>query len=144
MTRLGSSTIPANTNDTNNVINFETVSGQCVNCEQKLNLIYSGNEADCMIGAGVVAFTSFVRNAETRVVVGDALEEIYSILNVPKEDESGVSSFDDNNYALCVDCCLIFAQLYGLLQTFESRRKTDGFLQTCLRHALRCRDEPKS
>ena len=147
MTRQGLSSSPENPSDTNNanVINFETVSGHCVNCEQKLNRMYNNdNETDSAVSEGVVAFTSFFRSTKTQVVIGDAVKELYSILNVLKADESRGSG--DNSCALCVDCCLIFAQLYGLLQLFESRQKTDGFLQTSLIHALRwgSRDEPKS
>ena len=142
MTRLGSSSVETeNANCKNNVNNFGNVPEKCVNCDQELCFANNDNENSRMVGAGVVAFTSVVKNMKTQVVIGDALKEIYSILNIiiNLDEESG-----GKNCALCVDCCLIFAQLYGLLQAFEARRKTDRFLQVSLTNAKRMTSSDRS
>ena len=102
---------------------------RCLNCDQQL--LASNNETDPSVGTGVVAFTSVVNNKKTQIFIQDAVQEIYSILHTKKLEKEG-------NSALCVDCCLVFAQLYGLLQAFESRRKSDGFLGTVLTEDIRC------
>ena len=93
----------------------------CLNCGQQLLFVCS-SENETSINPGVVAFTSFVKNVKTQVLMKEALKEIYSVLNATDFEK------DLEHCALCVDCSLVFAQLFGLFQTFESRRKSQGVL----------------
>ena len=108
----------------------------CLNCGQKF-LISLNDNNEASIGAGVVAFTSFLKNEKAQVFITSAVKEVYSILH-------GIELENDlENCALCVDCALVFAQLFGLFQTFESRRKADGLLGISLTKGIRWASEFK-
>ena len=131
MTRTGSQPAHHGDSDSSKIeTEFTADNNYCLNCCRKLSVVRSGEDED-PFGAGVVAFTSFVKNAKTQVFVADAVKEIYSVLYAVDLQN------DVQACALCVDCSLIFAQLFGLLQTFESRRKADGFLDIALTKGIK-------
>ena len=132
MTRLGSSRIRHSDHETGSGSAREL--SQCLNCGQELLFVCSSNN-EPSIRPGVVAFESFVKNGKAQVFMKEALKEIYSVLNAVN---LGV---DSENCALCVDCSLVFAQLFGLFQTFESRRQSASVLDVAVTKGIQWASE---
>ena len=110
----------------------------CLNCGQELLFVCS-NENETSIRPGVVAFETFSKNEKTKVFMKEALKDVYSVLNAVDLEK------DVENCALCVDCSLVFAQLFGLFQTFESRRQCASVLDVAVTKGIRWATEfPKN
>ena len=92
----------------------------CVNCGD--NLPDSSR--------GVHAFQSFINNAPARIFVEAAIKEIYRLNDQPDFE------FQDD-CVLCVHCCLLLSQMFGLFRLFEARQNPEGLLASCCSSVFR-------